>query len=96
MPTSFSISWTLLVHWQACSKEFVIKNYFLIFLPKHVVGTQKNRHTETVRLSTQNNMFKLMGKKVIIILHGIFVFLDLSPLVSLQTKFLLMGLIFQW
>ena len=34
----------------------------------YVVGTQKNCHDETVLLSTQN-MFKLMGRKIITILR---------------------------
>ena len=44
-------------------------NYFSYFSIKtYVVGTQKNRLTETVLLNTQN-MFKLMDRKLISILH---------------------------
>ena len=42
---------------------------FLISQPKHVVGTQKNRHNETVLLNTQQVMLKLMGKKILTILR---------------------------
>ena len=56
------------------------KTIFLISQPKHmlwvlkrtisyVVGTQKNRLNETVLISTQKHMLKLMGKKIFIILH---------------------------
>ena len=58
------------IHKQASSKESVMKNYFSYFSAKtYVVGTQKNRLNETVLLRTQNTvMFRLMGKKIIIIL----------------------------
>ena len=46
----------------------VPENYFSYFSTKtYVEGTQKNRLDETVLLITQN-MFKLMGKKIITIL----------------------------
>ena len=47
----------------------VIKNIFSYFSSKtYVVGTHKNRLDETVLLSTQNKMFKMMGKKIFTIL----------------------------
>ena len=36
----------------------------------YVVGTQKNHLNETVLLSTQNIMLKLMGKKIFTILRA--------------------------
>ena len=40
-----------------------IRNYFLYFSSKtYVVGTKKNCLNETVLLSSQKHMFKLMGK----------------------------------
>ena len=51
-------------------KEYVLENYFLHFSSKtYVVGTQKNHLNETVLLSTQKHMFKMMGKKMITILR---------------------------
>ena len=50
---------------------------FLISPPKHmlwVVGTQKNHLIATVLLSTQN-MLKLMGMKIFIILRSKFLFI---------------------
>ena len=35
----------------------------------YVVGTQKNRLNETVLLSTQKHMLKIMGKKIFTILR---------------------------
>ena len=47
-----------------------IGKLFLYFSSRtYVVGTRKNRLNETVRLSTRKHMFKLMGKKIITILH---------------------------
>ena len=56
-----------------------LKIVFLISQPKHMFfGTQKNRLDETVEtvlLSTQD-MFKLIDKKIIEILHKFFSFLN--------------------
>ena len=41
----------------------------------YVVGTQKNRLNEMVLLSTQNIIFKLMGKKLFTFLHSKIVFI---------------------
>ena len=48
-------------------KNVYFKIIFLISQPEHnyVVGAQKNRLIETVLLSTQNIMLKLMDKKTI-------------------------------
>ena len=52
------------------SLECVIKIYFSYFSTKtYVMGTQKNPLNETVLLSTQNIMLKLMGKKKLTILR---------------------------
>ena len=48
---------------------------FLFLNQKYVVGTQKNRLNETVLLSTQNIMLKLMGKKIFTILRWNFLFI---------------------
>ena len=54
---------------QAPRQECVSENYFLISQRKTcVLGAQKNRLNETVLLSDQN-MFKLMDKKIITILR---------------------------
>ena len=43
----------------------MFENYFSYFSMKtYVVGTQKNRHNETVLLSTQKHMLKLIGKEI--------------------------------
>ena len=49
----------------------VIEKYYLNFSTKtYIVGTQKNRFNEMVLLSTQN-MFNLMGRKIISILQSL-------------------------
>ena len=51
---------------QAPRSECTTENLFSYFSTKtYVVGTQKNRLNETVLLSTQKHMFKLMDKKTI-------------------------------
>ena len=46
-------------------KSVYVKIIFLISQPKHnVVGTQKNRLDETVLLSTQKHMFRLLGQSL--------------------------------
>ena len=47
------------------SQECITKIEFSYFSTKtYVVGTQKNRLNETVLLSAQKHMLKLMGKKI--------------------------------
>ena len=54
---------------QASIYECILEIYFLYFSSKtYVVGTQKNRLNETVQ--NTKHMFKLMGKKIISILHS--------------------------
>ena len=51
-------------------QECVPKNQFSYFSTKiYVVGTKKNRLIETVLLSTQKHMLKLIGKNIFTILR---------------------------
>ena len=57
-------------HWcgngqtQVFSLECIPKNYYYYFSTKtYVVGTQKNRHNETVSFEHPKHMLNLMGKK---------------------------------
>ena len=61
---------------QSPNKSVYWKSIFYFSSKTHVLGTQKNRLNETVLLSTQN-MFKLMGKKLISILCSKFSYLNL-------------------
>ena len=61
-----------LIHSLASSEdpEWIPENYFSYFSTKvYVVGTQKNSLDEMVLLSTPEHRFKLMGKKIITVLH---------------------------
>ena len=53
----------------APDKRAHLKVVFLISQQKHVVGTQKNCLNETILLSTQTHVYKLIDKKIITILH---------------------------
>ena len=69
----------------------MIENNSSYFLTKtYVVGTQKNRLNETVLLSTQN-MFKLMGKKIMTILCSkvllIWMYVGACALIGLNTVY---------
>ena len=45
------------------------KSFSYLYTKTYVVGNQKNRLNETVLLSIQSIMLKLMGKKILIILR---------------------------
>ena len=49
--------------------------FFYFSTETYVVGSQKNRLNETVLLSTQNNMLKVLGKKIFPILRRFFLFI---------------------
>ena len=67
-----SVSKNLDLDQQASRYMCVAENYFSYFSTKqYVVGTQKNPLNETVLLSTQN-MFGLLGKKIIAFLGSSF------------------------
>ena len=65
--------------WRRKNQDFLrVCNEKLIFLfstKTYVVGTQKNCLNETVLLSTQNIILKLMGKKIFTILSSKIVFI---------------------
>ena len=56
-------------------KSVYQKCNILISQPKHMVWVLKRSLNETVLLSTQKNMLKLMGKKIFIIFHSKIVFI---------------------
>ena len=57
--------------------KHVVKSVYqkINFLKVYVVGTQKNSLNERFRLSNQKHMLKLMGKKILTILHSKILFI---------------------